>query len=159
MINGGMLWESLSFADGSSARVSAINQSLRHYRPSYMHFWQLKTFWCENKLCFDDVESHFFEEISTEPAICVDQTTAPVKMIVSAMQQFRSEFERIMSGESTTRIWLLSGCVKQKNPSWPFCWYKNLVVPQGFIVVPIWRLACPLGACVCGEKCYWLCTS
>ena len=89
----------LSFADGSSARVSAINQSLRHYRPSYMHFWQLKTFWCENKLCFDDVESHSFEEISTEPAISVDQTSAPVMMLVSAMQQFRSEFERILNSD------------------------------------------------------------
>ena len=44
------------------------------------------------------MESHSFEEISTEPAISVDQTSAPVMMIVSAMQQFRSEFERIMSG-------------------------------------------------------------
>ena len=38
---------SLSFADGSSARISAINASLRYYRPSYMHFWQLKSFWRE----------------------------------------------------------------------------------------------------------------
>lgn len=33
----------LSLADGASARVSAINASLRTYRPSFMHFWQLKT--------------------------------------------------------------------------------------------------------------------
>jgi hypothetical protein len=33
----------LSLADGASARVSAINASLRYYRPSFMHFWQLKT--------------------------------------------------------------------------------------------------------------------
>jgi hypothetical protein len=38
---------SLSFADGSSARISAINASLRYYRPAYMHFWQLKSFWRE----------------------------------------------------------------------------------------------------------------
>jgi len=38
---------SLSFADGSSARISAINASMRYYRPSYMHFWQLKSFWRE----------------------------------------------------------------------------------------------------------------
>ena len=41
---------SLSFADGSSARISAINASLRYYRPSYMHFWQLKSFWREKKV-------------------------------------------------------------------------------------------------------------
>eukprot|EP00605_Chrysophyceae_sp_TOSAG23-4_P001026 GSChrysophyteH1.ASY1.ANO1.1127.1 assembled CDS len=67
---------------GSSARVSAINQSLSHYRPSYMHFWQLKTFWVEGKLCDDDIECHSFEEITTQPAL--------------TMQQFRSEFECIM---------------------------------------------------------------
>jgi hypothetical protein len=39
---------SLSFADGSSARISAINASLRYYRPAYMHFWQLKSFWREH---------------------------------------------------------------------------------------------------------------
>jgi hypothetical protein len=41
---------SLSFADGSSARISAINASLRHYRPAYVHFWQLKSFWRELKV-------------------------------------------------------------------------------------------------------------
>jgi hypothetical protein len=45
----------LSFADGSSARISSINASLRHYRPNYMHFWQLKTFWSENILVSDDI--------------------------------------------------------------------------------------------------------
>ncbi len=86
----------ISFADGSSARVSAINQSLSHYRPSYMHFWQLKTFWVEGILCHDDIECHSFEEITTQPALAIDQTPNVVKMTVAAMQQFRSEFECIM---------------------------------------------------------------
>jgi hypothetical protein len=43
---------SLSFADGSSARISAINASLRYYRPAYMHFWQLKSFWREQMVSF-----------------------------------------------------------------------------------------------------------
>ena len=48
----------ISFADGSSARISAINAALKPYRPNYMHFWQLKTFWneakvgCIEELCF-----------------------------------------------------------------------------------------------------------
>lgn len=58
----------LSFADGSSARISAINASLRHYRPSFMHYWQLKTFWHQAKICWDDIEWHSFEEICTTPA-------------------------------------------------------------------------------------------
>jgi hypothetical protein len=35
----------LSFADGSPARTYAIQASLRPYRPTYFHFWKLKTFW------------------------------------------------------------------------------------------------------------------
>lgn len=42
----------LSFADGSSARISAISAALKPYRPNYMHFWQLKTFWNETKVLF-----------------------------------------------------------------------------------------------------------
>ena len=40
----------LSFADGSSARQYAIQSSLRSYRPTYLHFWQLKTYWHEDKV-------------------------------------------------------------------------------------------------------------
>ena len=107
----------LSFADGSSARVSAINQSLSHYRPSYMHFWQLKTFWAEGKLCDDDIEAHDFADISTQPALTVEQTSSTVRMTVAAMQQFRNEFECIMDTSSTTntdlaKFWLR----KSKKP-------------------------------------------
>lgn len=45
-----MLQLTLSFADGSSARISAINAALKPYRPNFMHFWQLKTFWNETKV-------------------------------------------------------------------------------------------------------------
>ena len=46
----GRRWKSLlhvtmSFADGSSARINSINAALRIYKPYYFHFWQLKTFW------------------------------------------------------------------------------------------------------------------
>jgi hypothetical protein len=40
----------LSFADGSPARNHAIQAALRSYKPTYFHFWQLKTFWHESKL-------------------------------------------------------------------------------------------------------------
>lgn len=94
-----MMRVTLSFADGSSARISAINASLRHYRPDYMHFWQLKTFWSENVICEDDVEIHSFEEISTEPAIDIEtddySLNANVKLVVAEMIKFKDEFNRI----------------------------------------------------------------
>lgn len=86
----------LSFADGSSARVSAINASLKHYRPDYMHFWQLKTFWSELKLCDDDVEWHSHEEISTETALSLQSIkNTVVDDIVSEMKRFMIDFERV----------------------------------------------------------------
>jgi len=63
----------LAFADGSSARISAIQAALRYYRPHYFHFWQIKTFWNECKICLDDIEHHTFEVIAAEPAIRVDE--------------------------------------------------------------------------------------
>ena len=46
----------MSFADGSPARISSINTALRHFRPSFIHIWELKTFWHERIICEDDVE-------------------------------------------------------------------------------------------------------
>jgi hypothetical protein len=49
----------LAFADGASARVSAISASLKHYRPDYMHFWQLKV----SSLCmFFSCITHLFSD-------------------------------------------------------------------------------------------------
>jgi hypothetical protein len=36
-----------TLTDGASARISAINASLRHLKPDMLHMWQLKSFWHE----------------------------------------------------------------------------------------------------------------
>jgi hypothetical protein len=46
----------ISFADGSPARISAINASLRPYRPSFVHMWELKTFWHDVKVRLAEAE-------------------------------------------------------------------------------------------------------
>ncbi len=51
-----MMRLTVSFADGSPARISAINASLRPYRPTFMHIWELKTLWNEGRVSEDDVE-------------------------------------------------------------------------------------------------------
>lgn len=61
----------ISFADGSPARISAINASLRPYRPSFVHMWELKTFWHHARMCLEDVEVHTFEDIDTLPPVLV----------------------------------------------------------------------------------------
>ena len=52
-----MMHITMSFADGSPARISSINTALRHFRPSFIHIWELKTFWHEKTICEDDVEA------------------------------------------------------------------------------------------------------
>lgn len=99
----------LSFADGSSARISAINQSLRHYQPSYMHFWQLKSFWREQKIYHDDVESHTFEEIATEPAMKISMIDDP--LILAAVNEINAFHSELLSAlrdnnHDITDFWL-----------------------------------------------------
>ncbi len=61
----------IAYADGPPARLSALNAALRVYAPSYLHVWQLKTFWHEMKLSLDDVDFHPFENIEATPALPV----------------------------------------------------------------------------------------
>jgi len=81
-----------SFADGSAARSHAIQAALRPYRPTYFHFWQLKTLWHESKITVEDIEVHSFEEMETEPATAVNQTSDTVTMVVNEMKAFRKDF-------------------------------------------------------------------
>ena len=88
-----------SFADGSPARNHAIQAALRTYRPSYFHFWQLKTFWHESKMVDSDIEEHSFEEMETMPAIETNMLTNHLsKMVVNEMKAFREEMDRILAG-------------------------------------------------------------
>jgi hypothetical protein len=115
----------LSFADGSSARINAMNASLKYYRPSYMHFWQLKTFWRKKQVCEDDIECHSFEEIATEPAtaltslengvlVCKTQADPLVNLVIDDMNAFRTEFTQQLSTTSNdiSSFWLR----KSKKP-------------------------------------------
>ena len=81
-----------SFADGSAARSHAIQSALRPYRPTYFHFWQLKTFWHESKITDEDIEVHSFEEMETVPAMAVDQTSDTVLKVVNEMKAFKRDF-------------------------------------------------------------------
>ena len=103
-----------SFADGSSARTHAIQAALRPYRPTYFHFWQLKTFWHESKITDEDIEVHSFEEMETVPAIAVDQTTDNVRLVVNEMKAFRKDFiETLEKGRSDLKSFWLR---KSKKP-------------------------------------------
>lgn len=98
----------LSFADGAGARTYAIQSSLRSYRPTYFHFWQLKTFWHTSKICDDDIEVHSFESMETVPAMEVHKTNPAVQMVVQEMKRFRQHFLKTLGeGDNDIRkFWL-----------------------------------------------------
>ena len=90
-------------------------------RPSYMHFWQLKSFWHAAKLCQADVESHTFEEIATVPPLSIKDIAPPaagdhrpgldrdalVAMVAAEMKAFKKSYESLRAGDDDLkRFWL-----------------------------------------------------
>ena len=100
----------LSFADGSPARTHAIQTSLRQiYRPTYYHFWQLKTFWHDSKLSDEDIEVHAFEEMETVPALDVVKISdKEVQLVINEMRAFRQYFLETLDENSNDikKFWL-----------------------------------------------------
>ena len=54
------------------------------------------------QICEDDIECHSFEEISTEPAIKIENTKKDplVNAVVEEMAQFRKEFTEVVNNSS-----------------------------------------------------------
>ncbi len=99
----------ISFADGSPARISAINAALRPYRPSFMHMWELKTFWHHAKMCLEDVELHSFEDIDTAPPVPLSHADARAQLVAQEMLRFKEEvvanYRQGLCGDLST-FWL-----------------------------------------------------
>jgi cytidine deaminase len=99
----------LSSADGSSARTHAIRESLRPFRPTFFHFWQLKTFWHEFKIVDNDIEVHSYETMETSPAVDAERLRDPhAQMVVNEMKAFREEMiETLRRGQhDISKFWL-----------------------------------------------------
>jgi hypothetical protein len=52
------------------------------------------------QICEDDIECHSYEEISTEPAIKIENTTHDplVHAVIEEMSAFRAEFSQVAQG-------------------------------------------------------------
>ncbi|GLE00543.1 hypothetical protein PINS_up009300 [Pythium insidiosum] len=91
----------IAYADGPPARLSALNASLRIFRPSYLHVWQLKTYWHEQKLSMDDVDFHAFENIEASPCVSLQDADVLTQTLVREMRAFRDQF---LAGEGAGEI-------------------------------------------------------
>lgn len=104
---------SISFADGSPARTHAIQTCLRGFRPTYLHIWQLKTFWHDGKICGDDLEVFSFYEIETTPALDVnlldnkDKESHQIRLVINEMIQFKMDYLQAARASSDVQtFWL-----------------------------------------------------
>ncbi|KAL4168996.1 hypothetical protein KRP22_009925 [Phytophthora ramorum] len=107
----GEAWKShfhvtIAYADGPPARLSALNASLRIYKPSYLHIWQLKTFWHERKLSMADVDFHSFENIEASPLVAPSKADALTQMIVREIRMFRDQFLAAEGEGEVASFWL-----------------------------------------------------
>lgn len=96
----------IAYTDGPPARLSALNASLRIYRPSYLHLWQLKTFWHERKLCMGDVDFHSFENIEASPCVASLDADVLTQTLVKEMRIFRDQFLRAEGEGEVGSFWL-----------------------------------------------------
>lgn len=59
----------VSLCAGAPARIAAINAALRTHQPSYLHLYELKSFWYDKVLCDADMDYHSFSKIEGRPPI------------------------------------------------------------------------------------------
>mmetsp|Transcript_19748 Transcript_19748/g.25596 ORF Transcript_19748/g.25596 Transcript_19748/m.25596 type:complete len:508 (-) Transcript_19748:355-1878(-) len=98
---------SIALTDGSPARMAALSASLRKYRPTYLHMWQLKTFWHRRCLLRSDLKVESFETVETRPSIAVEALDSFTKLLVSEMKLFKQSFEETVSGPNVLKsVWL-----------------------------------------------------
>ncbi|KAF4324344.1 hypothetical protein BBO99_00001890 [Phytophthora kernoviae] len=107
----GEAWKShfhvtIAYADGPPARLSALNASLRMYKPSYLHIWQLKTFWHERKLSIADVDFHSFENIEASPCVSPSKSDTMTQKVVHEMRLFRDQFLAAEHEGEVASFWL-----------------------------------------------------
>lgn len=107
----GEAWKShfhvtIAYTDGPPARLSALNASLRIYKPSYLHLWQLKTFWHERKLCMGDVDFHSFENIEASPCVTFTDADVMTQTLVKEMRIFRDQFLQAEGEGEVGNFWL-----------------------------------------------------
>jgi len=129
----------ISLASGSTARISAIHASLRPYKPSFMHFWEQKTFWHDLRVCEDDIEFHTFSEIETIPPVPRDEVGLGVRMCLDGVLELKREFEEIekmgdmKNSSDLTSFWhrktkkpVLACLLIQKSPDSPLQVFKGV---------------------------------
>ena len=99
-----------SLTDSPPARSSSLLTSLRPLRPSTLHMWQLKSFWCEYPAVTgrgeEDVEEVTFDKVEMTPPQRVDELLREddVRLLVRRMEAYRDEFLQQRDGESSNEM-------------------------------------------------------
>ena len=98
-----------SLTDSPPARSSSLLSSLRPLRPSTLHMWQLKSFWCEYPAVTgrgeEDVEEVTFDKVEMTPPQRVDEMREDdVPLLVGRMKVYKDEFLKQRDGSSSNEM-------------------------------------------------------
>ena len=98
-----------SLTDSPPARSSSLLSSLRPLRPSTLHMWQLKSFWCEYPAVTgrgeEDVEEVTFDKVEMTPPQRVSEVREEdVRLLVNRLRCFRDEFMAARDGDSSNEM-------------------------------------------------------
>jgi hypothetical protein len=110
------------------ARVAAINASLRMYRPSYLHMWQLKTLWHEGRITTDDIDVHAFENIETSPAMVWDELDESTRIIGTVLILYSYCTHTVLILYSYTVLILYSYCTHTVLILCSYCTHTVLIL-------------------------------
>ena len=98
-----------SLTDSPPARSSSLLSSLRPLRPSTLHMWQLKSFWCEYPAVTgrgeEDVEEVTFDKVEMTPPQRVDEMREDdVKLLVARLRAYKDEFMKQRDGNNSNEM-------------------------------------------------------
>ncbi|GBG34918.1 Hypothetical Protein FCC1311_111412 [Hondaea fermentalgiana] len=94
----------VALTDGSPARLAALNAALRQYRPSYLHMWQLKSFWYELRFLGKDLIFQSFETMETKPPVPISDLEPECRQVVDEMRKYKHEFVQAKAAGSLQEL-------------------------------------------------------
>lgn len=93
----------ISMAAGSPARLAAINASLRHYHPAYLHMPLVKAFFWDGNFSAQvaSVQYITFDSVEGTPPVPVSEVDEECRALVEEMRRYAERFLRVVQGPAS----------------------------------------------------------
>ena len=93
----------ISMAAGSPARLAAINASLRHYLPAYVHMPLVKAFFWDGNFSAQAASVQYitFDSVEGTPPVPVSEVDEECRALVEEMRRYAERFLRVVQGPAS----------------------------------------------------------